>query len=132
VTYVDGYLLPIPKRNLPAYARMARVAAKVWMDHGALDYKECAAEDFSTFCGVSFAKPLRLKRGETAVFAYVVFASKKERDRVNTAVMKDPRLTANMGPSKKMPFDMDRMVYGGFSVLVDGLAKATSKSKRST
>jgi uncharacterized protein YbaA (DUF1428 family) len=128
MAYVDGYLLPIPKRNLPAYARMARVAAKVWMEHGALDYKECAADDFSTFCGVSFEKQLRLGRGETAIFAYVTFASRRERDRVNSAVMKDPRLTAGMGPGKKMPFDMNRMVYSGFTVLVDG-TKAT-KGKR--
>ena len=127
MTYVDGYLLPIPKRNLPAYARMARIAAKVWMDHGALDYKECAADDFSTFCGVSFEKQLKLGRGETAIFAYVTFASRKERDRVNAAVMKDPRLAASMGPGKKMPFDMNRMVYGGFTVLVDGTTATKGK-----
>lgn len=128
MAYVDGYLLPLPKRNLAAYARMARVAAKVWMDHGALDYKECVLEDPSTFCGVSFEKQLQLKRSETAVFAFVVFASRKDRDRVNQAVMKDPRLTASMGPGKKMPFDMDRMVYSGFDVLADGAP--TAKRRR--
>jgi uncharacterized protein YbaA (DUF1428 family) len=81
-------------------------------------------EDSSTFCGVSFAKQLELKRGETAVFAFVVFRSKKERDRINQAVMKDPRLTASMGPGKKMPFDASRMVYSGFDVLVDGAPHA--------
>jgi uncharacterized protein YbaA (DUF1428 family) len=124
MAYVDGYLLPVPKRNLAAYARMARVASKVWMDHGALDYKECTAEDSSTFCGISFEKQLKLKKGETTVFAYVVFPSKKERDRINTAVMKDPRLTAGMGPGKKMPFDPNRMVYSGFDILVDGARPA--------
>jgi len=129
MTYVDGYLIPIPKRNLRAYARMARIASKVWMEHGALDYKECVAEDFSTFCGVSFEKQLKLERGETAVFAFVVYASKKARDRVNAAVMKDPRLTAGMGPAKAMPFDMNRMVYSGFDVLVDG-APAASRARK--
>ncbi|MCC7139808.1 MAG: DUF1428 domain-containing protein [Planctomycetes bacterium] len=124
MAYVDGYLLPVPKRNVAAYARMARVGAKVWMDHGALDYKECVLQDASTFCGMPFSKQLKLKKGETAVLAFVVFRSKKERDRVNAAVMKDPRIAASMGPGHKMPFDANRMVYSGFDVLVDGAPSA--------
>lgn len=131
MAYVDGYLIPLTKRNLAAYARMARVGAKVWMDHGALDYKECVAEDFSTFCGISFGKQLKLKKGETAVFAFVVFRSRKERDRINQAVMKDPRLTASMGPGKRMPFDLERMVYSGFETLVDGAPPAKRRRAKS-
>lgn len=87
-------------------------------------------EDTSTFCGLSFEKQLKLKRGETAIFAFVVFSSKKERDRVNQAVMKDPRLAACMSPGKKMPFDPNRMVYSGFDVLVDGAPAKRARAKK--
>ena len=115
--YVDGYVLPVPKKNLQAYRRMAQVAGKVWRKHGALDYKECAGDDLKkTKCTVSFSRMIKLKAGETVVFAYVVFKSRAHRDRVNAKVMKDPRLTAEM--NKPMPFDMKRMVYGGFKTIV--------------
>jgi uncharacterized protein YbaA (DUF1428 family) len=117
MSYVDGYVLPIPKRNVAAYARMARMGGKVWRDHGALEYFECVGDDLDVHCGPGFAKQLRLKRGETVVFAWIVFKSKAHRDRVNAKVMRDPRL-AGMDPSR-MPFDVGRMVYGGFKVLVD-------------
>ena len=117
--YVDGYILPIPKKNLKAYARLARASAKVWRDHGALDYKETAGEDLQTKFGVPFTRQMKLKPGETVIFAYVTFKSRADRDRVNAKVMKDPRI-AEMCDPKNMPFNPKRMVYGGFKVLVSG------------
>lgn len=119
MAYVDGYVLPIPKRNLKAYKRMATVAAEVWRDHGALQYCECVGEDLSPKFGVPFNKQVKTKPGETIVFAWITYKSRAHRDKVNASVMKDPRLAASMD-MKKMPFDMKRMVYGGFSVLVEG------------
>ena len=116
--YVDGFLLPVPKKNLPAYRRMAALAGKVWRDHGALDYKECVAEDLKVQCGVPFSRQMKLKPGETVMFSYIVYKSRAHRDRVNAKVMKDPRI-AQMCDPKDMPFDIKRMVYGGFQVLVD-------------
>lgn len=116
--YVDGYVLPIPRKNLQAYRRMARTAAKVWRDHGALEYRECAGDDLKVKMGVSFPRRFKAKRGETVVFAWVVFRSRAQRDRVNAKVMKDPRLEAMM-KDMPMPFDVKRMVYGGFKVLVE-------------
>ena len=116
--YVDGYVLPVPKKNVHAYRRMAQKAGKIWRQHGALDYKECVGEDLKTQWGVPFSQMIKLKPGETVVFAYIVFKSRGHRDRVNAKVMKDPRLGAGM-QDKPMPFDMKRMVYGGFKVLVD-------------
>jgi len=116
--YVDGYVLPVPKKNLQAYARIAQKAGKVWRDHGALDYKECAGDDLNVKFGVPFPRMMKVKPGETVVFSYIVFKSRAHRDRVNAKVMKDPRLAKMMDP-KAMPFDVKRMVYGGFKVLVD-------------
>ena len=116
--YVDGYVIPVPKKNLRDYARMARTAAKVWREHGALDYKECAGDDMKVKFGLPFPRLLKLKSGETAVFSYILFRSRKHRDQVNAKVMKDPRI-AGMMDGRKMPFDDKRMVYGGFKVLVD-------------
>lgn len=117
--YVDGYLLPIPKKNIQAYRRMAQKAAKVWRDHGALEYRECVGDDLNVKFGVPFPRTLKLKKGETAVFSYIVYKSRAHRDRVNAAVMKDPRLTAMCDP-KNMPFDCARMGVGGFKTLVKG------------
>ena len=116
--YVDGYVLPVPRRNLEAYRRMAQTAGKVWKDHGALEYRECAGEDLAVKWGVSFPRLMKIKRGETVVFSWIVFKSRAHRDRVNAKVMKDPRLAKMMDP-KAMPFDHTRMVYGGFTILVD-------------
>lgn len=117
--YVDGYVLPVPKKNLKAYARIAQTAGKVWREHGALDYKECAGEDLNLkFGGVPFPRMMKLRAGETVVFSFIVFKSRAHRDRVNAKVMKDPRLAKMIKP-KKMPFDPKRMVCGGFKVLVD-------------
>jgi len=115
--YVDGYVLPVPKKNLQTYRRMAQKAGKIWREHGALEYRECAGDDLKVKKVVPFPRTVRLKRGETVVFSWIVFKSRAHRDRVNAKVMKDPRL-AKMMDAKAMPFDFKRMVYGGFKVLV--------------
>ena len=117
--YVDGYVLPVPKKNLPAYRRMALKAGKIWREHGALEYRECVGDDLNVKFGVSFPKTIKLKPGETVVFSWIVYKSRADRDRVNAKVMKDPRLAKMMDP-KSMPFDCKRMVCGGFKILVDG------------
>ena len=116
--YVDGYVLPVPKKNLAAYRSMAQKAGKVWLDHGALEYRECVGDDLKTKWAVSFPATIKLKPGETVVFAWIVFKSRAQRDSVNAKVMKDPRL-AKMMDMKAMPFDCKRMVYGGFKTMVD-------------
>ena len=115
--YVDGYVLPVPAKSLKAYRLIARKAGKIWREHGALEYRECAGDDLEVKWGVPFQRLMKLKRGETVVFSWIVFKSRAHRDRVNAKVMKDPRLAA-MDP-KSMPFDIKRMVYGGFKTLVD-------------
>ena len=117
--YVDGFVLPVPKKNIPAYRRLAKIAAKVWMEHGALQYRECVGDDLAVKFGLPFPGIVKPKPGETIVFAWITFKSRAHRDRVNAKVMKDPRLTCGMDP-KKMPFDCKRMSYGGFTVLVAG------------
>jgi uncharacterized protein YbaA (DUF1428 family) len=117
MAYVDGFVLPIPKKNVAAYRRIAAKAGKIWREHGALDYKECVGDDLNIKMGVPFGKLAKLKPSETVVFAYILYKSRAHRDRVNAKVMKDPRLTS-MGP-EKMPFDVKRMSYGGFKLLVD-------------
>src|SRR5262245_1482082 len=116
--YVDGYVVPVPKKNLEAYRRMARKAGKVWRDHGALEYIECVGDDVKPGKHTSFPQSVKLKPGETVIFAYVVYKSRAQRDRVNAKVMKDPRL-APMMDLKSLPFDGKRMFWGGFKVLVD-------------
>lgn len=115
--YVDGYVIPIPKKGVAAYRRIAAKAGKIWREYGALDYKECVGDDLNLKFGIPFAKLAKTKPSETVVFAWIVFKSRAHRDRVNAKVMKDPRIAA-MGPDK-MPFDPKRMTYGGFKVLVD-------------
>jgi uncharacterized protein YbaA (DUF1428 family) len=114
--YVDGYILPVPKKNLKAYIRMARMGERMWRKHGALDYKECVGDDLKTKWGTTFPRMMKLKPGETVVFSYIVFKSRQHRDRVNAKVMKEME---KMGEPMDMPFDVKRMVYGGFNVLVD-------------
>ena len=116
--YVDGFVVPVPKRSVEAYRRIARKAGKVWRDHGALDYKECVGDDVKPGKLTSFPQSVKLKPGETVFFSWIVFKSRAHRDRVNAKVMKDPRLARMMDP-KAMPFDARRMIYGGFVVLVD-------------
>ena len=116
--YVDGYVLPVPKKNLLAYRRMAVKAGKVWREHGALEFKECVGEDLKTKKIKSFPSLVKPKPGETVVFSWIVFKSRAHRDAVNAKVMKDPRL-AKMMDMKAIPFDSKRMAYGGFKVMVD-------------
>jgi len=118
MSYVDGFVLPVPKKNLATYRRMAQMAGKVWREHGALDYKECVGDDLKVKGLVSFPKMVKAKSGETVFFSYIVYKSKAHRNQVNAKVMKDPRL-AKMCDPNKMPFDVKRMAYGGFKVLVD-------------
>ena len=110
----------MPKRNLAAYARLSKKAGKVWREHGALEYKECAGDDLEIKkgMGVAFPRLMRLKRGEVPVFAFIVYKSRAHRDRVNAKVMADPRIQGMMN-EKKMPFDVKKMAYGGFRVIVD-------------
>ena len=114
--YVDGYVLPVPKKNLQAYRRMAQKAGKIWREHGALDYKECVGDDLKTEWGTPFPRMMKLKPGEAVVFSYIVFKSRAHRDRVNAEVMKEMK---RMCEPKDMPFDVKRMVYGGFKTLVE-------------
>ena len=116
--YVDGFVLPIPKGKLQLYRSIAQKAGKIWREHGALQYMETAGDDLNVKMGVPFPRMIRLKPGETVVFAFIVFKSRAHRDRVNAKVMKDPRL-AKMMNAAAIPFDMKRMLYGGFKVLVD-------------
>jgi uncharacterized protein YbaA (DUF1428 family) len=119
MSYVDGFVLAVPKKKLAAYRRMAAMAAKVWRRHGALDFKECAGDDLKVKYGMPFPRLMKLKRGETVLFSYIVYKSRAHRDRVNANVMKDPGMAA-MGDIKDMPFDVKRMAWGGFKVIVDG------------
>ena len=116
--YVDGYVVPVPKKHLNAYRRIAQKAGKIWREHGALQYVEAAGDDLEAGWCIPFPRQMKVKRGETVVFAFIVFKSRAHRDRVNGRVMKDPRLTAMCDP-KNMPFDCKRMVHGGFKMLVD-------------
>ncbi len=115
--YVDGFVLPVPVKNLPAYRRIARKASKIWREYGALEYRECAGDDLNVQCGVPFPKALKTKPGETVVFSWIVYKSKAHRDRVNAKIMNDPRIAAMVDP-KNVPFDCKRMLYGGFKILV--------------
>ena len=117
MSYVDGFVLPVPKKRMEAYRRLAKKASKVWRDHGALDYMECVADDVKPGKLTSFPQSVKLKTGETVVFAWIVYKSRAHRDRVNAKVMKDPRL-AEMCDMKNMPFDAKRMICGGFKKLV--------------
>lgn len=116
--YVDGFVIPMPRKNLPAYRRMARKAGRIWREHGALEYRECIGDDLKVKMGLPFPRMTRLKRGETVVFSWIVYKSRAHRDRVNARVMADPRI-AGMMDAKAMPFDVKRMAYGGFTVLVE-------------
>ena len=118
MSYVDGFVLPVPKRNFARYRRMARTAGKVWRDHGALQYVECAADDVKPGKYTSFPQSVKLKRGETVFFSWIVYKSRKHRDTVMKKVMKDPRIQKMMNP-KAMPFDGKRMFWGGFRAVVE-------------
>ena len=116
--YVDGFVVPVPKKNLAAYRKMARLCGKVWREHGALEYTECVADDVKPGKHTSFPQSVKLKTDEVVVFSFIVFKSRAQRDRINAKVFSDPRLKSMMNP-KAMPFDGKRMFFGGFKTLVE-------------
>ena len=116
--YVDGFIVPVPKKNVQAYKRLAQRAGKIWMEYGALAFRECVADDVKVGKRTSFPRSVKLKPSETVMFSWIVYKSRAARDRINAKVMKDPRL-ADMMNMKAMPFDAKRMIYGGFTTLVD-------------
>lgn len=118
MAYVDGFVLPVPKKKIATYRRMAKLAGKVWRDHGALEYHECVADDVKPGKVTSFPQSVKLKPSETVVFSWILYKSRKDRDRINAKVMKDPRLASMMDP-KALPFDGKRMFWGGFKTVVD-------------
>ena len=118
MSYVDGFVIPVPKRKVAAYRAIAKKAGKVWKDHGALAYVETIADDVKKGKWTSFPRSVKQKPAETVIFSYIVYKSRKDRDRILKAVMSDPRLAKMMNP-KAMPFDAKRMIYGGFKVSVD-------------
>ena len=119
--YIDGFVLVVPKAKLPAYRKMAAGGAKAWMKHGALDYKECVGDDMSPKNVVmTFPKMIKAKEDEVVIFSYITYKSKAHRNQVNAKVMKEMEKTYN--ENEPMPFDMKRMAFGGFKVMVDGLA----------
>lgn len=115
--YVDGFVLPVPRKNLNAYRRLATKAGKIWREHGALAFRECAGEDLNIKRLVSFRRLARAKPSETVMFSWIEYKSRAHRDKVNAKVMNDPRLAKMMDP-KATPFDVKRMAYGGFKTLV--------------
>lgn len=116
MSYVDGFVIPVPKKNLKAYKSLATLAGKIWMDHGALQYFECVGDDLNQKCGTPFPKLAKSKSGETVLFSFIIYKSRAHRDSVNKKVMKDPRLKCDPA---KMPFDFKRMSFGGFKTLVE-------------
>jgi uncharacterized protein YbaA (DUF1428 family) len=118
MSYVDGFVVPVPKKNLAAYRTMARRAGKVWKEHGALEYVECVADDVQPGKVTSFPQSVKLKPDEVVVFSWIVYRSRAQRDRINKLVMADPRLASMMDP-KKLPFDGKRMFWGGFKSIVE-------------
>ena len=125
--YVDGFVLTVPKKKLPAYKKLAKKAGKIWMEHGALEYVECVGEALKVKMGVPFTKLAKPRKGETVVFSYIVYRSRKHRDEVNKKVMADKRICGGMDMND-MPFDCNRMTYGGFEALVD-MSKKKQKRK---
>jgi uncharacterized protein YbaA (DUF1428 family) len=115
--YIDGFVLPVPKKKLQVYRRMAQKAGTIWREYGALDYRECVGDDLAAKMGVPFTRLANLKAGETVVFSWILYTSRAHRDRVNAKVMKDPRIS-NMCHADSMPFDVKRMAYGGFKTFV--------------
>jgi len=116
--YVDGFVVPVPRRKLAAYKKMARQAGKVWKEYGALEYYECAADDVKPGKRTSFPQAVKLKKGEMVIFSWVIYKNRKQRDSVNAKVMKDKRLAWMMNP-KNLPFDGKRMFWGGFKTIIE-------------
>jgi uncharacterized protein YbaA (DUF1428 family) len=117
--YVDGFVLPLPKKNVEAYRRLAKKMSKIWREYGALDYRECVGDDLNVKFGLPFPRGIKSKPGETVVFAWIVYKSRAHRDRINAKIMKDPRMGEACDPGN-MPFDCQRMLVGGFKTIVRG------------
>ena len=118
MSYVDGFVLPVKTERMAEYRKIAKLAGKVWREHGAIDYKECIADDVQPGKYTSFPQSVKLKKDETVVFSFIIYKTKADRNRINKKVMSDPRLAHMMDP-KKMPFDLKRMFWGGFKTFVD-------------
>jgi uncharacterized protein YbaA (DUF1428 family) len=119
--YVDGFVLVVPKKNVKEYAKIAKEAGKIWKKHGALEYFECMGDDLNPkWAKMTFPKMTKLKKGETVWFSFITYKSKTHRDAVNKKVMKDPYMNDPKNTEKAMPFDMDRMAFGGFKTIVKG------------
>ena len=118
MSYVDGFVVPVPVAKLDAYKKLARRAGKIWMEHGALHYVECVADDVQPGKVTSFPQAVQLKKGEIVVFSWIVYRNRRDRDRINKKVMSDPRLADMMDP-KGLPFDGQRMFWGGFKPVVE-------------
>lgn len=118
MAYVDGFVLPLPKKNLEAYKKIASTCGAVWREHGALQYRECIADDVKPGKLTSFPQSVNLEEGETVVFSWIVYESRAHRDQVNEKVMKDPRMVEIMKPGSA-PFDGKRLIYGGFEMFLD-------------
>jgi uncharacterized protein YbaA (DUF1428 family) len=116
--YIDAFVVPVPKKKVQAYIKLSKACSKIWLEHGALEYRECVGEQLEIKGMLSFPKGLRLKKGETVFFSWIVYRSRAQRDKANAKIMKDPRIAA-MCQGIEMPFDMKRMLYGGFSIAVD-------------
>jgi uncharacterized protein YbaA (DUF1428 family) len=117
MSYIDGFVIVVPKKNIAAYKKMAQLGRKIWMEHGALQYFECVGNDLKTKWGVPFPKLTKAKKNETVFFSFIIYKSRKHRDAVNKKVMADKRMKMD---NKKMPFDMKRFSYGGFKAVVEG------------
>ena len=118
--YVDGFVIVLPEKNLPAYREMAEMGGKIWKKHGALEYFECVGDDLTPeMTGITFPEMVKAGPGETVVFSFIVFASREHRDEVNAKVMKDPIMNDPARTDEPMPFNMKRMAYGGFTVIVE-------------
>lgn len=116
--YVDGFIVPVPKKSMAAYKRLSTKAGKVWKEHGAIDYHECVADDVKVGKRTSFPRSVKLKKNETVIFSWITYKSRKQRDAVMKKVMKDKRLADMMNPGA-MPFDAKRMIFGGFKSFID-------------
>lgn len=116
--YVDGFLLPLPKDKVEVYRKIAEVASQVWLEHGALSYRECVGDDLVVEHMRSFPEVIGAKDGDTVVFAYITYKSREHRDEVNAKVMQDPRMKEMMEKGEEMPFDCKSMAYGGFRTIV--------------
>lgn len=121
--YVDGFVLTVPKKKISDYKKMAAKACKIWLEYGALDCRECVGDDMKVKMGLPFPKLAKAKPNETIVFAWITYKSKKHRDAVNKKIMADPRMNAMCPDPKDMPFDCNRMAYGGFATIVHGQPK---------